>query len=166
MRLHLLRCLLLLQFYFHIAHQAFLSHTHFTFYCCTPVNLLKPSRSIIRGMRMRKPPLNNRNSSLFETLQYALPSLPSVVVPWHPRTPPHHLPRTLSVARSAAFATAALPQPASIHTLLPLAPSAACVVEPAHMDAECRNSRLRNVLLTPPCLRVAHLAGEAEEVDT
>ena len=116
MRLNLPRFLLLLQLYFHI------SHTHFTFYCCTPVNLLKPSRSIIRGMRMRKPPLNNRNSSLFETLQYALPSLPSVVVPWHPRTPPHHLPPTLSVARSAAFATAALPQPASIHTLLPLAP--------------------------------------------
>jgi len=42
------------------------------------------------------------------------------------------------------------PELARTHTLLPLAPSAACVVEPAHMDAECRNSRLRNVLPTPP----------------
>ena len=49
MRLNLPRFLLLLQFYFHIAHEALISHTHFTFYCCTPVNLLKPSHSSFAG---------------------------------------------------------------------------------------------------------------------
>ncbi len=59
MRLHPAQCLLFIQFYFHIAHEAFLSLIHFIFYCCTPVNPLKPSHSIICGMRMRnlsKPP--------------------------------------------------------------------------------------------------------------
>ena len=184
----------------------FLSHTHFTFYCCTPVNLLKPSltlfshrpRGVVLALSLSMSlfyfpcilsRLCCRKAALSFTISrhvcvFAFNSCKGQAV----QTPPMRAPPSaISVRPAACTASAASPpppqlcksvlqlqrqpccalqQPARTHTLLPLAPSAACVVEPAHMDAECRNSRLRNVLLTPPCLRVAHLAGEAEEVDT
>ena len=71
MRLNLPRFLLLLQFYFHIAHEALLSHTHFTFYCCTPVNLLKPSHSSFAGCARANLRSTIATAHCFKILQYA-----------------------------------------------------------------------------------------------
>ena len=74
----------------------------------------------------------------FKLHQCARPPLPSLFVPRHAQPPPPPPPPSQlckSVLQLQMQPCCALQQPARTHTLLPLAPSAACVVEPAHMDA-------------------------------
>ena len=136
MRLHLLRCLLLLQFYFLIAHEAFsLSHTFYLLllYSCKSFKALSFNRS-----RDAHAQTSVEQSQQLTALNLTICTPPSPISV-HPvaskAPPPSPPPNSVSVAPSAASATAALPQPARIHTLLPIAPQITALVKQALINS-------------------------------